>query len=479
MREIKFVKKLFLAILMVLLLPFSIAHAKEVPDHDSNYYIDELNVLSEETKTEINNQELPDCAQIFVLTINDLDEDPFDFAMKAFKKYQIGDKDKDNGLLIMLARTETGKHHIRVITGYGLEEKLPDGKVGRIIDNYMMPQFQNDDLDKGINHGFKVFTNEIKAPLKREKIVEPTDNKQAHLNYQANIQKTQEEKVQEIVENLCLKILAVLLFFIAPITLIGNLLLSIREERKINKMTYDDFLKRAKRYDSSSYYERFQELVKDKDLETIKRDMAKATTFRDLFKDEYEERKINLYEKQALKELISKATQIEYEDYPIYEKVVRKKLKEINTESIKYYLSNTTIYNPLYEILKDEYVIRKRNELSDLSFDDLINKRYNRNDKYLYKEEIDEIAKQTVKSKIRGVSDNTLDNVIRYTQFKQLGLLERDRRERSRHSNDSNSSYSSGSSSFGGFSSGSSSSSFGGFSGGGGSSGGGGAGRSF
>lgn len=473
MREIKFVKKLFLAILMVLLLPFSIVHAKEVPDHDTNYYLDELNVLSEETKTEINNQELPDGAQIFVLTVNDLDEDPFDFAMKAFKKYQIGDKDKDNGLLIMLARTETGKHHIRVITGYGLEEKLPDGKVGRIIDNYMMPQFQNDDLDKGINHGFKVFTNEIKAPLKREKIVEPTDNKQAYLNYLANIQKTQEEKVQEIVENLCLKILRVLLFFIAPIALIGN----IREKRKINKMTYDDFLKGAKRYDSSSYYERFQELVKDKDLETIKRDMAKATAFRDLFKDEYEERKINLYEKQALKELISKATQIEYEDYPIYEKVVRKKLKEINIEALKHYLSIITTYNPLYEILKDEYIIRKRNELSDLSFDDLIEKRYNRNDKYLYKGEIDEIVKQIVKSKIRGVSDNTLDNIIRYTQFKQLGLLERDRRERSRYSDNSSYSYSSDDSSFGGFSSGSSS--FGGFSGGGGSSGGGGAGRSF
>lgn len=89
-------KKLFLAILMVFLLPFSIVHAKEVPDHDSNYYIDELNVLSEETKTEINNQDLPDGAQIFVLTVNDLDEDPFDFAVEAFKKYQIGDKEKDN-----------------------------------------------------------------------------------------------------------------------------------------------------------------------------------------------------------------------------------------------------------------------------------------------------------------------------------------------------------------------------------------------
>ena len=147
---------------LMFFLSYTISLAKEIPDHDSNYYIDELNVLSEDTKQLINEQSFEGGEQIFVLTVDNMDEDLQDYAVRAFEKYKLGAKGKDNGLLMLLARTSQGKHHVWVTTGYGLEDILPDGKVGRIIDDYMMDYFRNGDLDGGIKSGFKRFEYIIK-----------------------------------------------------------------------------------------------------------------------------------------------------------------------------------------------------------------------------------------------------------------------------------------------------------------------------
>lgn len=81
---------------------------KEVLPHNSNYYIDELNILSSETKQIINSRSRKlgnqDGTQVFVLTVDNLDEDPQSFVEKAFKLYKLGNAEKNNGLLIMLAK---------------------------------------------------------------------------------------------------------------------------------------------------------------------------------------------------------------------------------------------------------------------------------------------------------------------------------------------------------------------------------------
>lgn len=56
-----------LIFVLILFLPINISSAKEVPKHDSNYFVDELGVLSETSKKTINGQQLPDGAQIFIL----------------------------------------------------------------------------------------------------------------------------------------------------------------------------------------------------------------------------------------------------------------------------------------------------------------------------------------------------------------------------------------------------------------------------
>ncbi len=67
-------------------------------------------------------------AQIAVVTVQSLDgSDIESYAVALFKKWGIGSKSTDHGVLILLA---TGDRHYRIEVGYGLEPILPDGKVG-------------------------------------------------------------------------------------------------------------------------------------------------------------------------------------------------------------------------------------------------------------------------------------------------------------------------------------------------------------
>ena len=71
-------------------------------------------------------------------------------AEKLFNLWGIGKKDRDNGLLFLWS---TGDRKVRVEVGYGLEGVLPDGKVGAILDTYVIPKFKGGEFDDGVIAG--------------------------------------------------------------------------------------------------------------------------------------------------------------------------------------------------------------------------------------------------------------------------------------------------------------------------------------
>jgi uncharacterized protein len=73
-----------------------------------------------------------------------------EYAVKLFALWGIGKKDKDNGLLFLWS---TGDRRVRVEVGYGLEGLLPDGKVGAILDGYVIPHFKAGEFDTGVISG--------------------------------------------------------------------------------------------------------------------------------------------------------------------------------------------------------------------------------------------------------------------------------------------------------------------------------------
>jgi uncharacterized protein len=102
--------------------------------HPTDYVNDFAHVLDQKTVAQLDDLclqiEQKAHAQIAVVTIHSLDgSDIESYAVELFKKWGIGSKSTDHGVLILLA-AEDRKYRIEV--GYGLEPILPDGKVGDI-----------------------------------------------------------------------------------------------------------------------------------------------------------------------------------------------------------------------------------------------------------------------------------------------------------------------------------------------------------
>src|SRR5579862_3316296 len=98
----------------------------------TDYVNDFAHVLDQPTVTQLDNicQQLDQKAhaQVAVVTVNSLDGSDIDsYAVDLYKRWGIGSKATDHGVLILLA-VQDRKYRIEV--GYGLEPILPDGKVG-------------------------------------------------------------------------------------------------------------------------------------------------------------------------------------------------------------------------------------------------------------------------------------------------------------------------------------------------------------
>jgi len=106
------------------------------------------NDLLEEKLLKYNNET---STQIAVVTITSLDGYPIDdYTIKLANKWQIGQKGKNNGLLILIAAKD---HKVFIASGYGMEGVLNDGKIGTIIRTQMIPQFKSGNYYAGTNDG--------------------------------------------------------------------------------------------------------------------------------------------------------------------------------------------------------------------------------------------------------------------------------------------------------------------------------------
>jgi uncharacterized protein len=86
-------------------------------------------------------------AEIAVATVSSLDGMSVEeYANKLFHFWGIGKKDRDNGVLVLVAPNE---RKVRIEVGYGLEPILPDGLAGEIIRTEILPRFRENDYSGG------------------------------------------------------------------------------------------------------------------------------------------------------------------------------------------------------------------------------------------------------------------------------------------------------------------------------------------
>jgi uncharacterized protein len=89
--------------------------------------------------------------QIAVLTLPTLDGESVEgYATRVFEAWKLGQKGKDNGVLVVVVPND---RKMRIEVGYGLEGTLPDVAAARIIRNVMTPAFKANDYDKGVADG--------------------------------------------------------------------------------------------------------------------------------------------------------------------------------------------------------------------------------------------------------------------------------------------------------------------------------------
>jgi uncharacterized protein len=80
------------------------------------------------------------------------------YAVGLFEKWGIGEKGKDNGILILVAAKE---RETRIEVGYGLEGTIPDAEASRIIRDLMLPQFRQGDYNQGVELALQALVRRI------------------------------------------------------------------------------------------------------------------------------------------------------------------------------------------------------------------------------------------------------------------------------------------------------------------------------
>lgn len=155
---------LVVAVLLLLSMSTAVFAAAQVPPKPGNfdYVYDYAGILDRQDMSRISSlgRELDEKtkAQVVVVTVDTLGNSTIeDYANTLFRAWGIGDKEKNSGVLLLVNKenTLTGKPgRVRIEVGYGLEGAIPDGKAGRILDDYVLPRFDRQQYSEGIYQGY-------------------------------------------------------------------------------------------------------------------------------------------------------------------------------------------------------------------------------------------------------------------------------------------------------------------------------------
>jgi uncharacterized protein len=158
-------------ILFPLLLPLA-ASALDVPEL-RGYVNDYAGMLSPSTGAQLAEKlkafEASDSTQMVILTIPSLEGEPIeDVGIQVAESWKIGQKGKDNGILLIVSKQD---RKMRIEVGRGLEGRLTDLTAGRIIDLVIKPRFKAGDFDGGFTAGVSALIGatrgEFQADAKR------------------------------------------------------------------------------------------------------------------------------------------------------------------------------------------------------------------------------------------------------------------------------------------------------------------------
>lgn len=132
------------------------AHAQraEVP-YLTGRVVDNAEILKPDTRRrlagELQAHEKKTTNQVAVLTVPTIHGESIEeYAVRVFEQWKLGQKGKDNGVLVVVVPQD---RRMRIEVGYGLEGTLTDAAASRIVRDVMTPRFRAGDYDGGVSQG--------------------------------------------------------------------------------------------------------------------------------------------------------------------------------------------------------------------------------------------------------------------------------------------------------------------------------------
>lgn len=155
-------RKLLFIILFLSVSSFATANVQEVPNLHARV-TDPTGLLSAGQRSHIEQLlqvlEQSKGSQVAVLIVSTTQPEAIEeYSMRVVEKWKVGRKNIDDGVLLLIARQD---RKIRIEVGYGLEGAIPDITAGRIINEYITPEFRRGDFYGGILAGVSQITNLI------------------------------------------------------------------------------------------------------------------------------------------------------------------------------------------------------------------------------------------------------------------------------------------------------------------------------
>lgn len=146
-------RQLLNSFVVALILISANALALGVPDRPIGRIHDVANLLSQAERDALESKlaafETESSNQIVIATFPSLEGESLeDFSIRLAEKWKIGQKGKDNGIILLIFPND---HRLRIEVGYGLEAVVPDAYASRIVEEDLKPAFRRGEFGQGID----------------------------------------------------------------------------------------------------------------------------------------------------------------------------------------------------------------------------------------------------------------------------------------------------------------------------------------
>lgn len=156
-----------LTLILLLWLPFSNMAATVAIPTLQQRVTDEAGVLNATEVQQINQQilalEKKTGHQLAVLTVDTTGDDSIEqYATRVFDAWKLGDKQRDDGLLLLMAKTD---RTVRIEVGYGLEGDFTDVQASQVISDSIIPRFKQGAVGQGLLAGVQAISRQLGVPV--------------------------------------------------------------------------------------------------------------------------------------------------------------------------------------------------------------------------------------------------------------------------------------------------------------------------